>query len=581
MPLALRFAAASHVGRVRSKNDDSGYAGTYFAVVADGMGGHVGGDVASASTVLDLVHLDRPHHEDAETILPDEIQTANTILNELVNHNPKLQGMGTTVTALLLTDETFQFSHIGDSRAYRLKDGVFEQISKDHTFVQRLVDEGRIRPEEAETHPHKNVLMRVLGDSDASPELDIEQIPVAPGERWLLCSDGLNACVSEAVVERIVRGTKDLQEATDDLVQVTLANGAPDNVTVVLFDVVEESEDDQALNTLLDNARAAGDDHAPDTGQILIAASGSDVEASAALIRHQMATRPHKLVGAAQLATESGLIPIVTQRSGERRAAELLTHKSEQARQEQLAAIESAEATQLAKSRPRSEKVHGRLVGVGPSNILGDGTIASTRRWGLPRWLVPAFLAFMTVVMVVITWFAYSWTQTQYYVGNYSGKVAIFKGVSQELGPLKLSRLDTPTDIPLDVLPAYTQQRITNALPARDLEHAQEIVGELLITARQSCPVLAPATGSTSENETATTTVPSYCTDSGSIESPTLESATPTPGSSSSPASGSTNSSGSSGATGSSSSAAASPTSSSNSTSTSSPAAPSPTGGNS
>ena len=555
MPLVLRFAAASHVGRIRSKNDDSGYAGTYFAVVADGMGGHVGGDVASASTVLDLVHLDQPHHADAETILPDEIQTANTILNELVNHNPKLQGMGTTVTALLLTDETFQFSHIGDSRAYRLKDGKFEQISKDHTFVQRLVDEGRIRPEEAETHPHKNVLMRVLGDSDASPELDIAQIPTAPGERWLLCSDGLNACVPEAIVERIVRGTKDLQEAAEDLINVTLENGAPDNVTVVLFDVVEETADDQALNDLLDAARADGDDHAPDTGQILIAASGQNVEASAALIRHQMATRPHKLVGAAQLATESGLIPIVTQRSGERRAAELLTHKSEKARQEQLAA-EAAESAQSAKPRSRAEKVHGRLAGVGPSNIFADGSYAKNRS-GMPRWLMPAFLAFMTIVMVVITWFAYSWTQTQYYVGNYDGKVAIYKGVSQELGPLKLSHLDTPTDIPLDVLPAYTQQRIKNALPARDLEHAQEIVGELLITARQSCPVIAPTAGS---SQTPPDPLPSYCTATGSIEEPSLESPTPTP----------SNSSG----------APASP-SSATTPAPSTPASASPTGGNS
>lgn len=526
MPLALRFAAASHVGRVRSKNDDSGYAGTYLAVVADGMGGHVGGDVASASTVLDLVHLDQPHHADAETILPDEIQTANTILNELVNHNPKLQGMGTTVTALLLTGDTFQFSHIGDSRAYRLKDGKFEQVSKDHTFVQRLVDEGRIRPEEAETHPHKNVLMRVLGDSDASPELDIAQIPTAAGERWLLCSDGLNACVPEVMVERIVRGTKDLQEATDDLIELTLQRGAPDNVTIVLFDVVEETADDQALTDLLEEARA-DDSHLLDTGQILIAASGSDVEASAALLRHQMATRPHKLVGAAQLATESGLIPIVTQRSGERRAAELLTHKSEQARQEQLASIQAAElAYANDRSKARAEKVHGRLAGVGASNILGDGVAGVGRRSIMPRWLFPAFLAFMTIVAVVITWFAYSWTQTQYYVGNYAGKVAIFKGVSQELGPLKLSHLDTPTDVPLDVLPAYTQQRIKNALPARDLEHAQEIVGELLITARQTCPVVAPTP---SDGSASPSPLPSYCSDSGSIEAPSLESPTPIP----------------------------------------------------
>ena len=122
----------------------------------------------------------------------DEIQTANSLLSELVHINPKLAGMGTTVTALLLAEGKLHFAHIGDSRAYRLRNGEFEQVSVDHTFVQRLIDEGRLRPEEAETHPHKNVLMRVLGDVDASPELDLDTLDVQPGERWLLCSDGLN-----------------------------------------------------------------------------------------------------------------------------------------------------------------------------------------------------------------------------------------------------------------------------------------------------------------------------------------------------------------------------------------------------
>ena len=202
-PLIMRFAARSHVGRIRSKNDDSAYAGRHLAVVADGMGGHAGGDVASAATVLDMIHLDRADYEgDASTTLADEIQTANSLLSELVHINPKLAGMGTTVTALLLAEGKLHFAHIGDSRAYRLRDGEFKQISVDHTFVQRLIDEGRLKPEEAETHPHKNVLMRVLGDVDASPELDLDTLDVKRGDRWLLCSDGLNYVAGHAV-ERV------------------------------------------------------------------------------------------------------------------------------------------------------------------------------------------------------------------------------------------------------------------------------------------------------------------------------------------------------------------------------------------
>ncbi|BCW51662.1 hypothetical protein StoSoilB13_40040 (plasmid) [Arthrobacter sp. StoSoilB13] len=243
-PLIMRYAARSDVGRIRSKNDDSAYVGRHLAVVADGMGGHAGGDVASASTVLDMIHLDHDDYpEGADTILADEIQTANSLLSELVHQNPKLSGMGTTVTALLLEGRKLHFAHIGDSRAYRLRNKKFEQVSIDHTFVQRLIDEGRLRPEEAETHPHKNVLMRVLGDVDASPELDLDALDVEPGERWLLCSDGLNY-VAGHVVERVFRETKDLRECAEILVNLTLEAGAPDNVTVVVLEIVEETVDD-------------------------------------------------------------------------------------------------------------------------------------------------------------------------------------------------------------------------------------------------------------------------------------------------------------------------------------------------
>ena len=240
----MRYAARSDVGRVRAKNDDSAYVGRHLAVVADGMGGHAGGDVASAATVLDMIHLDHDNYDgDAGTVLADEIQTANSLLSELVHINPKLAGMGTTVTALLLAEGKLHFAHIGDSRAYRLRNGEFEQVSMDHTFVQRLIDEGRLRPEEAETHPHKNVLMRVLGDVDASPELDLDTLDVKAGERWLLCSDGLNY-VAGHVVERTVRETKDLRECVERLVDLTLEAGSPDNVTVVMVDIAEQTTDD-------------------------------------------------------------------------------------------------------------------------------------------------------------------------------------------------------------------------------------------------------------------------------------------------------------------------------------------------
>ena len=243
MAIAFRYAARSDVGRVRSKNDDSAYAGRHLAVVADGMGGHVGGDVASASAVMDLTSLDRPdHHGDGATVLTDEIQNANQNLAKLVLGNARLGGMGTTVTALLADQDELVVAHIGDSRAYRLRGDEFRQVTKDHTFVQRLIDEGRLRPDEAESHPHKNVLMRVLGDVDASPEIDVETLRPERGERWLLCSDGLNAVVRPETIHSVLGSTDDLNQIVDTLVELTLDRGAPDNVTVVVVQVFETDD---------------------------------------------------------------------------------------------------------------------------------------------------------------------------------------------------------------------------------------------------------------------------------------------------------------------------------------------------
>ena len=514
-PLIMRYAARSDVGRVRAKNDDSAYVGRHLAVVADGMGGHAGGDVASAATVLDMIHLDSDDYDgDAGTILADEIQTANSLLSELVHINPKLAGMGTTVTALLLAEGKLHFAHIGDSRAYRLRNGEFEQVSVDHTFVQRLIDEGRLRPEEAETHPHKNVLMRVLGDVDASPELDLATLDVEPGERWLLCSDGLNY-VAGHVVERTVRETKDLRECAELLVDMTLEAGAPDNVTVVMLEIAEQTTDDVrtaavevvpvpststvtatvsesdtrrpgstfgAANTagepqktrdaagktggsaavpLAAGAAAASSARplAPESPKYAGAAADKaaggagekgEPEAStdphlgehlsAEVLREELASRPHELVGAAAAAAESGSIPTIAGRTMARRAATVLTHKSEQAKEE-------AEEDRPA-GRPR-------------------------------RWVTVSIAAAIVALLALGLWLGYAWTQTRYYIGEQDQHVAIFNGVSQRLGPIQLSTLETVTEIRMSDLPEFSQQRVRQTVPARDLYDAQRIVKNL------------------------------------------------------------------------------------------------------
>ncbi len=447
MAYFLRFAARSDVGMVRAKNDDSAYVGRYLAVVADGMGGHAGGNIASASTVLDLVHLDRSHQRgDAGTELADEIQTANSLLSELVSTNPQLAGMGTTVTALLLNGDRLELAHIGDSRAYRLKNGVFEQITTDHTFVQRLIDEGRLRPEEADVHPHKNVLMRVLGDVDASPELDLQTLEVEPGERWLLCSDGLTAVLNDRMVEQIMRETPNLDECVNALVELTLAGGSPDNVTVAVVEVALPTGDEPEpeLRPVLPSARqAAGEREISAGGPAGTAAADTagptEPAVRADLIREDLLSRPHLLVGAAALATETCQIPIVTQRSTERRAALMLTHKAQ----------------------------------------APEGSLEEVPARRVRRWLGPAFVTLGVLILLAVLGFGYTWTQTRFYVAAAGDRVAVYNGVPQTLGPIQLSHVYERTTIPVSNLPEFRRSQLESGLPASDLQEAERIIEDL------------------------------------------------------------------------------------------------------
>ncbi|MCU1525037.1 MAG: Stp1/IreP family PP2C-type Ser/Thr phosphatase [Microbacteriaceae bacterium] len=241
MATSGKSAAVSHVGKIRANNQDSGYAGTQLFVVADGMGGHAGGDVASAIALKRIIEADRvfASADDAQFALQSSLTAANTMLAETVFEHPELTGMGTTVSAILRSGDKIAIAHIGDSRIYLLRDGQLKQITADHTFVQRLVDSGRITPEEAAVHPRRSVLMRVLGDVDAAPEIDTTVYDLKPGDRWLLCSDGLSSYVSDDRIEAVLKANPGARDAGDRLVKESLDQGAPDNVTVVVVDVDE------------------------------------------------------------------------------------------------------------------------------------------------------------------------------------------------------------------------------------------------------------------------------------------------------------------------------------------------------
>lgn len=233
-------AALSHVGRVRAQNQDSGYAGASLFVVADGMGGHAGGDIASAIAVRRIAETDRYDFatpQEAEFALQSAMIAANQEITAAVGDRPELTGMGTTVSALVRVGDVIATAHIGDSRIYLLRDGELSQITNDHTFVQRLVETGRITPEEAAVHPRRSVLMRVLGDIDQSPEIDTSVLGTAPGDRWMLCSDGLTSYVPQDRILTALAAADTPADAAHALITEALDHGAPDNVTAIVVDI--------------------------------------------------------------------------------------------------------------------------------------------------------------------------------------------------------------------------------------------------------------------------------------------------------------------------------------------------------
>ncbi|HLS14010.1 MAG TPA: protein phosphatase 2C domain-containing protein [Beutenbergiaceae bacterium] len=240
MNVALRYAARSDVGLVRTVNQDSGYAGPELLVLADGMGGPAGGDIASSVAVGHLAPLDGESHGSDDLL--DHLRTAlGNAHRDLVEYSKKrreLKGLGTTVIAVLRSGNRLGMVHIGDSRAYLMHQGELSQVTSDHTFVQHLIDTGELTAEEAEHHPQRSALLRVLGDGDVPPVVDESVRQAQVGDRWLLCSDGLSGPVSAETIGETMHEFADPGACADELLDLALRAGGQDNITVVIADVV-------------------------------------------------------------------------------------------------------------------------------------------------------------------------------------------------------------------------------------------------------------------------------------------------------------------------------------------------------
>ena len=426
MTTSLRYAARSSVGLVRSSNQDSGYAGPHLMVLCDGMGGPAGGDIASAVAVDHLVPLDADSHQagDLLGLLRDAVQAAHADLVARSSASPELAGLGTTCIAIMRSGNKLAMVHVGDSRAYLLRDGELTQVTTDHTFVEYLVETGRLTREQARQHPQRSVLLRVLGDADGEVQLDESIREAVPGDRWLLCSDGLSGPVSAATIGEVLAGVDDPELAAEQLIDLAERAGGPDNITAVVFDVVE-------------------DDPTPQRDPQIVG--------PAAIHRTLPAVTSAASPGEGSPATPAA------------KAAALVAGLEDDA--------DAAEGA----SSPAAP---------GAAEALADAEERRRRR--RRRSILGTVLLLIAVAGTLIL--VYNWTQSQYYVSISDGKVAIYQGIPQTLGPISLSHVVETYDEPaLDELDERMRKRLEETVPRISLADARTYI-EDTVSAQASTP---------------------------------------------------------------------------------------------
>ncbi|TDC83188.1 Stp1/IreP family PP2C-type Ser/Thr phosphatase [Actinomadura sp. 7K507] len=425
MTMGIRYAARSDVGMLREGNEDSAYAGSHMLAVADGMGGHVGGEIASAAAIEALRALDKdlPATE-MLAALEHTVKAANDNLHRIVESDPALQGMGTTLTAMLWEGNQVALVHIGDSRAYLLRDGSLFQITHDHTLVQSLVDEGRITPDEAASHPQRSLLLRALdGRGEVDPDLSLREAHV--GDRYLLCSDGLSGVVTAETIFQVLTDVGDPDQAVRQLIDLANRGGGPDNITCVVADVVDM-------------------DRQPPTG-----GPGLAVGAAA------NATPPEPPGGGPGANTTAADTP-----AG--RAAQL-----RETRPQPPVAVD--EMPPPPAPAPMGDPM-------GPPGAVQQSAMEQPRRGGARRWTWLVVVAGVVVVGVVAGGFVLLQNvRSGYYIGEQDGRVVLFRGTTQEVPGISLSRKEKKQPSPAIMvadLPQDLQEQVRNTYTVDGPEQA-------------------------------------------------------------------------------------------------------------
>jgi protein phosphatase len=434
MTFALRYAVRSDVGLLREGNEDSAYAGPRLLAVADGMGGYEAGEVASASVIKSVSPLDQTPMPESELIdaISEAVTVAKQNLRGIVEADPAVGSMGTTLTAMLWSGPVAAICHIGDSRAYLLRDGDLYQITRDHTFVQALIDQGRIRPDEAATHPQRSLLLRALdGRTDADPDLSL--LTAELGDRFLLCSDGLPVAVSDDDILTTLAEVSDPSQVVLELIELAIRGGGPDNITCIVADVIDTDRGNIPPTTapvVAGAAASAGNaqtksfskipaDPGSDYTQLGPAAVGAASAAESVAARHGP--------GGTALDIDRSSTPPTGTRPNQVTAA----------------------AGRAAPPRRAKPSDNGR----------SRSRRRSRRGWPVMTTLITLFVLLIAGGLAV----GYQVVRSQYYVDSNNGKVTIFRGINDKVLGVSLFSVYQQTNIPVSGITAVAAAELSRS----------------------------------------------------------------------------------------------------------------------
>ncbi|HJD88675.1 PP2C family protein-serine/threonine phosphatase [Bifidobacterium animalis] len=457
----------SDVGTVRSNNQDSSFAGEHLVAVCDGMGGHAGGDTASTIAIRSLAHIETDSAggdvAKAAAIIEASTLAAHDAIVGKAKRERKLAGMGTTVTAITLVSDYWVIAHIGDSRAYLLRDGKLMRLTTDHSYVQHLIDTKRINEVEARNHPQRNVVMRVLGDFDIDAHPDISIRRAEAGDRLLLCSDGLCGVLEDSTIEETLSHFTDPEECAQTLVSMALKAGSTDNASAVIADSTialdADSFDLPHQTPLIGGAASATLEpiadiiHEPVASAPALIARSSPAERAAALIASDSnkAAQSEEHDATQQVAQPStvreengelqdpdtGEIPVIRKSDGR--------YSADPNDPEVARAIHHEHLQE--KKQARSRRFRGKIVG----SVVAVAVVA---------------------VLALGTWAAYAWSQTQYYLASDNGVVTVYQGVPTNIFGYELSHAIEHTDLKVDELPEQWQDRLRQSISVDGYDEA-------------------------------------------------------------------------------------------------------------